>query len=458
MRVRWTAAALGCGLAAWIGAGAVAAQPAPEPPGQVSPTPSDPAFTAAKAAFEALPEAERKAIQDALVWTGDYNATITGTFGKRTYDAVVAYQRRAKLNPNGILDPKARAGLQATAQRAREAVKFAAVADPKTGVSIGVPAGILTRRDANPNGGARWQSADEKITLDTRAIPPGQTDLAALYERNLAIQTPGRQVTYKLLRPDFFVIAGETPTGRFYTRYASGPAGVHGFSLGYDKAIRDFDRIVVAIANSFVPFPEAGAAAAAPAAPLRPGSLMATGLAVAPRRVLTAAEAERCPDLRVTQAKARVVAADAAKGLALLEWEGTRTPGPLVLQTGSEIAEDDWVVLSFSGAQSSLVATPAGVASGRLVAPLQPGASGAPAFSRSGAVAALVGAVPATPRMVAGVATPAAYPMIPAEAVAAFLAANGIALPGAAASDVSRSAGEIAATAGAAMVSIECAR
>jgi hypothetical protein len=459
MRIRWTGAALGCGLAAWIGAGGTAAQPAPSPPGPTSPAPSDPAFGAAKAAFEALPEAERKAIQDALVWTGDYNSVVTGTFGKRTFDAIVAYQRRAKLNPGGVLDAKAQAGLQAAAQRAREAVKFAVATDPKTGVRIGVPERLITKRDVNPNGGTRWQSVDQKITLDTRAIPPGETDLAALYERNLAIQTPGRQVTYKVLRPDFFVIGGETPTGKFYIRYASGPAGLRGFSLGYDKTLKDFDRTVVAIANSFAPFPEAApAVAAGPATPPRPASLIASGIAVAPRRVLTTAGVEGCPDLRVAQAKARVVKADKAKGLALLEWEEARTPGPLALQASSQAGGEDLVVLSFSGPEPSLVATTAEAVSGGLVAPLQPGASGGAAFARSGALVGLVGALPATPRMVAGVVPPMAHPMIAAEAVASFLTDNGVALPAAAESEAQRSAGEIASTMGAAVLPIGCAR
>ena len=328
-------------------------------------------------------------------------------------------------------------------------MKFAVATDPKTGVRIGVPERLLTKRDVNPNGGTRWQSVDQKITLDTRAIPPGETDLAALYERNLAIQTPGRQVTYKVLRPDFFVIGGETPTGKFYIRYASGPAGLRGFSLGYDKTLKDFDRTVVAIANSFAPFPEAApVVAAGPATPPRPASLIASGIAVAPRRVLTTAGVEGCPDLCVAQAKARVVKADKAKGLALLEWEEARTPGPLALQASSQAGGEDLVVLSFSGPEPSLVATTAEAVSGGLVAPLQPGASGGAAFARSGALVGLVGALPATPRMVAGVVPPMAHPLIAAEAVASFLTDNGVALPAAAESEAQRSAGEIASTMG----------
>jgi Putative peptidoglycan binding domain len=161
-QVGWTAALMGA--LALLAAGGVAAQPAPSPPSQVPA--ADPAFEAAKAAFEGLPEVERKAVQDALVWTGDYNSVVTGTFGRRTFEALTAYQRRAKLNPTGVLDGKARADLQAAAQRAREAVKFAVVTDPKTGARIGVPERLLPKRDLNPNGGR----AGKAPTVRSRSI------------------------------------------------------------------------------------------------------------------------------------------------------------------------------------------------------------------------------------------------------------------------------------------------
>ena len=45
-------------------------------------------------------------------------------------------------------------------------------------------------------------------------------------------------MTYKLLRPDFFVISGETQTGRFYRRLEKGSDGsLRGFSIGFDKSL-----------------------------------------------------------------------------------------------------------------------------------------------------------------------------------------------------------------------------
>lgn len=466
------AAAAVCAVVAAVTAPPTAAQPRRPAPAAAAPAAQGESYDAAsydgaRAAFEKLPEAERKAIQEALVWTGDHIGVTTGGFGRRTYDAIVAYQTRARLKPDGILDERARAALRAAAEKVRAGLKFAILRDPKTGVAIGVPQAVLPKRDVNPNGGARFQSADGKITLDTRAFPAGETDLPALYERNLAIQTPGRQITYKVLRPDFFVVSGETATGKFYMRYASGPGGVRGFSLGYDKALaRSFDKTVIAIANSFVAFPEMAPAAGAnvPAPPPRPAIVeprrprgpIATGLLVAGQRVLTSAAVEACLDLRVGPSKARVVKSDKAAGLALVELEAGRPAVPLRLRPEALAADTPVVALLFT-ASAALSVVPGEAASPTtLIAPLQPGASGAPIFDRSGALAGMVGAMPAAPRLVAGIVPPARYPMTPASDVARFLSdPSTLAADGGA---PAKTAGDIAAAAAGAVVAIECGR
>ncbi|MDB5571084.1 MAG: Peptidoglycan-binding domain 1 protein [Hyphomicrobiales bacterium] len=80
---------------------------------QTDPAPRAPAPEAAqdpaRAAFEALPEPERRALQDALTWTGDYKGAPDGGYGRGTRDALNAWSARAKTPPGRALDEAARA-------------------------------------------------------------------------------------------------------------------------------------------------------------------------------------------------------------------------------------------------------------------------------------------------------------------------------------------------------------
>src|SRR6185437_9590965 len=69
---------------------ALAIAQTPRPPA-AAPAAPDVAFAASKRAFDGLPPADRLAIQNALVWTGDYNGTVDGSFGRGTRDAMIAF-------------------------------------------------------------------------------------------------------------------------------------------------------------------------------------------------------------------------------------------------------------------------------------------------------------------------------------------------------------------------------
>lgn len=470
----------GC-LLGLVPASAPALAQAPAPGRPAAQAAADPAFEAARAAFEPLPEAERKGIQDALVWTGDYNSVITGAFGRRTYDALIAYQKRAGNPAPGFPDASTRAAILAAGETARKATRFAVKPDPASGIVIGVPERLLSRRSPQ-GGGTRWQSTDGRVTLDTKSFGPGETDLDALFARAVA-PAADRKVTYKLKRPDFLVVTGETGTGKFYIRYASGLVGIRGFTLGYDKALGpEVDRLVIAIANSVVPFPEtaepvpAQAAPSVPAAkpgapqaptartiPLpaaRPAATVALGLVVAPGRVLTSASAiEACPAFRIGSTPVRVIRTDAARGLALLDADGLKARAGVVAARGMPLPPGDAVIVLGADTEGGVAVASGEVSGERLFAPLQPGSAGALVLDREGSLAGLVVRYPTAPRLVAGVAPPMSYPMVPGRGVSDFLDENGVApvLAQTRTPDgAGASLGAVAHRAGAAVVTLAC--
>ena len=219
-----------------------------------APSADDAAMAAQKAAFMGLPEASRKAVQEALVWLGLYVGVNDGDFGKRTRDAILAFQASLKAPADGTLSAPELKALLAAAQKAREAAGFQVVSDPKTGAKIGAPLKLLR---ALP--GARLDFASN-----------ADADLSALYTR-LSAAAPARKIAYKAIKPDaFFVVSGQDGPVKFYTRFDKNPAAsppIRGFTFAYPASqTATLDRIAIAIANSFEPFPGAAAAPAANAA------------------------------------------------------------------------------------------------------------------------------------------------------------------------------------------------
>jgi hypothetical protein len=98
------------------------------------------------------------------------------------------------------------------------------------------------------------------------------------------------------------------------------------------------------------------------------------------------------------------------------------------------------------------VAAPGTMQAGGVSAPLQTGAGGAPVFDRRGALLGLVAEAPAARRQVAGIVPPSVYATLPAAEIARV---TGRSLPEPAGGD-ERSAADLMAALGGALVAIEC--
>ncbi len=442
-----------------------------------------PELAAAQASFDSLSEAERKAIQTDLIWTGHLNSAASGGFGPLTFRAINAF-KGGRGPADGVLASTERRALAQQGEAARSAAGFRILGDPRTGVRLGVPVAVLPRTEALPSGGSRWQSADGRITLDVSASPPGD-DLAQIFERATAPtpNNPGRKITYKLLRPDFFVVTGETPTGKFYRRLAAGPDGLRGFSIGYDKALSPtVDRLVIAIASSFEPFPTGpapalpavtpggaigslgGASPQSPPVPVRPTERHGVGIALSDRAVLTAASAlDGCRTLRAAGRVARLRLKDDASGLAVLDLDGGAGAGAAGLRAEPLADRESAVLLAFGddvGKRAALALPGSGArigAKAAVFAPLQPGQAGSPVFDRQGRWVGIVTANPSDKVLVAGVAPQRAYAITDGAALQAFLGKAGVTAPtAAAAAGADLSTGAIVETAGRATLPVFC--
>ena len=443
-----TTAFVGLALALGFASPAALAQTPP-----AAPSADDAAMAGQKAVFMGMPEATRKAAQEALVWLGLYVGVNDGDFGKRTRDAILAFQASLKAPADGTLSAPELKALLAAAQKAREAAGFQIVSDPKTGAKIGAPLKLLS---ALP--GARFDFASN-----------ADADLGALYAR-LSAATPARKIAYKAIKPDaFFVVSGQDGPAKFYTRFDKNPTAnppIRGFTFAYPASQTAYlDRVAIAIGNSFEPFPESAAAPGASAAtnPTAPPASSAapppvvpqpaaTALVVAPGKALTALKADDCPHPTVAGKPVRIERADAATGLAILSGDfGSNGEAPRV---GSPA--QDLVVLGFSGPRvaASSASFTGGEAAPVVTAAVDKGASGGPVFDRRGALVGLVAPIAGEPKHVGSVALASPHPLIAPDALRAFLGASEPASEGAA----SLSAGDIAAREKKALVAVFCQR
>ena len=440
---------------------------------------------ATKAAYDKLPEADRRAIQDALIWTGDYSGIISGSFGPRTRDAIAAYAKRLGLSSADALAAEPRARLQKQAQALRQAVGFVTIKDKRAGVSIGLPIKLLPK-EMGTDSGSRYSSTDGSTVVDTLTRPAGKDGLGTIFDR-MSASGGQRRVTYKLSRPDFFVVSGEIGERKFYSRYATGTVGedmlVRGFTLTYAKAAADrMDAIALAVAAGFDPFPAAGAPAgivsAAPVAqvaataPKSVGALPAVevgAVLVAPDLAVASLSARTCADPSVGDAKATYRVQDDATGLALLTV--VRTEGqPIMLAAGPIPSGASLYAVFHADAAPGGKGGPLFVAeavaqtgdadgTGGLMisAPLQGRTAGTPVVDRAGSLVGLTQPLRASPLLVAGTTLQADYRVTNAGQIKALLDRAGIASRAPATQSPVASLGDMVSALGRSVVRVTCA-
>jgi Putative peptidoglycan binding domain len=387
---------------------------------QTSAAAADAEFAAQKSAFLALPQATRKALQDALVWLGFYNGANDGEFGKRTRDSIVAWQRSVKATPDGVLGPTLVQALLAAAERPRAAVGFQTFTDPRTGARVEAPAKLLGK------GGTRLEFASSN-----------EVDLAGLYAR-LSAESTTRKVSYKAMKLGaFFVVSGQDGSAKFYSRFetsASASPPVRGFTFAYPAAeAAQLDRVALAVANSFEAFPTQapGTASSAATSPVSTGVASppvpissATALVIAPGRALTALKPDDCPKASIGGKPARFERTDMDTGLAILSGDfGVKGEPP---RFGAP--KSDLVVLS---AADDRVAANSASLTGEAMRPfvtasLEKSAGGSPAFDREGRLAGIVAPIADEPKRIAGVPLAAPHALIVPDAIGAFLGGGGL--------------------------------
>jgi hypothetical protein len=391
-----------------------AAAPSPKPAREKAALPAAPI---------AMPEAQRSAIQADLTWLGYFDGMSAEEVDGRTADAIKAFQRRNSGKDTGSLSDQERAQLAEAAKPRQTRLAWRLIDDGATGARIGIPEKLVPH-SSPARIGSRWASGGGQIQIETFRLH--EASLPALFEQEK--KTSQRQIAYSILNPDSFVIIGEQRLKKLVVRAQSKDGEVRGVTVLYDQATEGtMAPVAIAVADTFIGFPDRNTAAAAGH---KRGVEYSTAIvATASGDLIALGEAtNECQSLMVPGfGHADRVAEDKSGGLALLRLYGVHNliPAPLGgdAATGTNLtlfgipdplAQSDGTVTK---------ATAQMTAQGVAPAP-QPGFSGAPAIDAQGRFAGIV-ALQAL--VVANAASaPVQASLVPAATVRAFLGAQGI--------------------------------
>ena len=396
-------------------------------------TPAAPKPEAAKAATSSdalagIPPDERRKIQAALLWSGDFAGS---TGDDPMLAAIKNFQKRHKAKVTGVLTTSERADLVSAAKAHEAEFGWSVVVDPATGARIGLPTKLVPHaRDAAH--GTRWSSAHGEVQVETFRYKQPDLTLAALFEREKK-EPHTRRVESSALHDDGFFVSGMQGLKMFAVRATQRDGEIRGYTVLYDQMMETIvEPVTAAMAAAFSPFPEHGAPFAALAKPVEYGN----GLVVS-------AQGHIVTDLKLTQGcqvmvaaglgDADRVAADDEHGLALLRVYGARKTAPLPLAQDAPKTGDLTLVgiPEPRGQESSRkpAEVKARLADGTAIELRRPvpmaGFSGAAALDAQGHVLGMVEMRDAVLASVEAAAPPVR--LVAADTIRAFLAAQGIA-------------------------------
>jgi Trypsin-like peptidase domain len=308
---------------------AVAPKPAVEKPAaaKIVAKPAETKTVPADDVFAGIPPAERRKIQAALLWAGDYTGAAGGDDPMLT--AIKNFQKRHKAKVTGVLTPSERADLIAAAKAHEDEFGWNVVVDPATGIRIGLPTKLVPHaRDAAH--GTRWSSKHGEVKVETFRIKEAGLTLAALFEREKK-EPHTRKIEASALHDDGFTISGMQGLKMFSVRAKQRDGEIRGFTILYDQMMETIVApVTAAMVAAFSPFPERSA----PFAVLAKSVEYGNGLVVS-------AQGHIVTDLKLTQGCQVIVAAglgdadrvgeDQDDGLALLRVYGARKLAPVAL-------------------------------------------------------------------------------------------------------------------------------
>lgn len=197
---------------------------------------------------------ERRLVQESLIWAGTYVGFTDGAFGKRTREAISAWQTRNGYPPIGYLSEPQMFLLVGEGFEARERYGWQRLYDPSTQIVLNYPSKLFTRSEENKGIGYDFINPDDGSYLRTLRFLsslPGLID--SVFEKQS--NNPDQTITYSFKRANLYILSGTRGSWLFYERMEQRGSEIRGYRLNWPASRADaMGSIVVAMSDSFYPF------------------------------------------------------------------------------------------------------------------------------------------------------------------------------------------------------------
>ena len=359
-----------------------------------------------------LTREERMDLQRMLQWAGVYDSGIDGAFGRGTRSSMAAWQEANNFEVTGVLTTRQRAELLRQYNAILDGLGLKSVADATAGITIDLPTDIVSFSKYNPPF-AHYEATDgsqaKVILISQRG---DQNTLFGLYDIMQTLEIVPENGSRER-RNSSFTLVGEGSDFISYTEASLEGGVIKGFTLVWPAGDEERrTRMLGQMQASFtrtdgVMDPAEGANAEqsidlVSGLEIRKPKLSRTGFFVDKQgTVLTTAEAvAACDKITIdTDYEAEVIAADSARGIAVLRAREALAPaGVVTLRKGEARLQSEIALAGFSyeGALDAPTLTFGKVSDikglngepeiKRLALAALPGDAGGPVFDESGAV------------------------------------------------------------------------
>lgn len=197
----------------------------------------------------------RQDLQDALMWSGDYQSSIDGEFGPGTRVAIQSYQAKVGEPITGYLTLSQIDALKQSRQRLVEALDFRLVQDYQSGITIGFPTKLFDINSYEPTNTPFLKVMPSGAPATSGSVMLISHQLRADSIAYFAEIVDGLdffpESAYRVVRQEWFVVSGEKNGIGTYAYARAFGAEVKGFILMWpetEDAI--YEPLAVAMYNS----------------------------------------------------------------------------------------------------------------------------------------------------------------------------------------------------------------